>query len=267
MTDIADIQSDVPLVVGGRVIGLRVIAPQRSGEATTFPLVDGHCDVTAITNATAEVESRQSFDPWGNQLSGPSLEMGYLGAWERPTDPATSLIQMGARSYDPALGSFASEDPVLGHLGIGVSVNRYPYVWDNPLNRYDLKGRDVCILGACAGEAATDIGHASSSLWEHLNPHENMPTGLEDAEDLKRRAPEFVKAVKGFFSELNQNLTEAERMRAAINYALGQASCEFAQQSPEEGPPGEILGTGAEAWCLSSKYLGAAEIGSDLGSR
>ena len=34
----------------------------------------------AVTNGAAEVESRQSFDPWGSQLSGPSLEMGYLGA-------------------------------------------------------------------------------------------------------------------------------------------------------------------------------------------
>jgi RHS repeat-associated protein len=116
------------------------LVEQRSGEVTAFPLVDGHGDVTALTNASAEVESRQSFDPWGDQLSGPSLEMGYLGARERPSDPTSGLIQMGARSYDPSLGSFASEDPVLGHQGIGVSVNRYPYVWDNPLNRYDLNG-------------------------------------------------------------------------------------------------------------------------------
>ena len=43
---------------------------------------------------------------------------GDLGAWERPSDPTSTLIQMGARSYDPALGAFASEDSVLGHLGI-----------------------------------------------------------------------------------------------------------------------------------------------------
>jgi hypothetical protein len=117
------------------------------------------------------------------------------------------------------------------------------------------------------GACASGVGNAAQSVWEGLNNHENMPTAPEDVEDLKRRAPEFVKAVKGFLSELNHNFTEAEKMRAAINYALGQASCEFAQQSPQEGPPGEVLGTGAEAWCLASKYSGAAELGSDLGSR
>ena len=143
------------------VQGPRGLVEQRSGEATSFPLLDAHGDVTAIANGTGEVESRQSFDPWGNQLSGPSIEMGYLGAWERPSDPTSGLIQMGARSYAPSLGSFASEDPVLGHLGIGVSANRYPYVFDNPLNRWDLNGRDgflelpgapICLLSCSPSE-------------------------------------------------------------------------------------------------------------------
>ena len=148
------------------VQGPRGLVEQRSGEATSFPLLDGHGDVTAIASGGGEVESRQSFDPWGNQLSGPSLEMGYLGAWERPSDSTNGLIQMGARSYDPALGMFASEDPVLGHLGVGISANRYPYVWDNPVNRRDLNGRDVCVFGACAEDAAEDIEGAASDTWE-----------------------------------------------------------------------------------------------------
>lgn len=70
--------------------------------------------------------------------------MGYLGAYERPTDPATGLIQMGARSYSPGLGRFMTEDPVAGHMGNGLSADRYPYALDNPLNLYDLNGRDTC---------------------------------------------------------------------------------------------------------------------------
>lgn len=136
--------------------------------------------MTTIGSGTGEVESRQSFDPWGNQLTGPSLEMGYLGAWERPSDPASGMIQMGARSYVPALGSFASEDPVLGHLGIGVSSNRYPYAWDNPVNRRDLSGRDVhtnlpgspiCVLNCSPSEPheiserARDFAKSPAAEW------------------------------------------------------------------------------------------------------
>src|SRR5260221_11164832 len=73
--------------------------------------------------------------------------MDFLGGQERQTDPETSLIQMGARSYAPELGVFLSKDPVLGAIGIGISVNRYPYVWDNPLALFDLYGRFPSLSG------------------------------------------------------------------------------------------------------------------------
>lgn len=87
------------------VQGAGGLVEQRSGEATSYPLADSHGAITAITEPTGTVESRQIYDPWGVQLSGPSLEMGYLGAWERRADPTTGLIQMGARSYSPSLGT------------------------------------------------------------------------------------------------------------------------------------------------------------------
>ncbi|MET0558903.1 MAG: hypothetical protein ABW065_09575, partial [Solirubrobacterales bacterium] len=80
----------------------------------------------------------------------------------------------------PALGRFLSEDPVYGHLGIGASVDRYLYVWDNPLNRYDLNGRDVCapdfLGGGCLG--SDDIVRAGEGLEEGLN---TARQGVENA--------------------------------------------------------------------------------------
>jgi len=189
------------------VQGSRGLVEQRSGEATNFPLIDGHGDVTAIAGAGAEVESRQSYDPWGHQLSGPSLEMGYLGAWERPNDSASGLIQMGARSYDPAVGSFTSEDPVLGHLGVGVSVNHYPYVWDNPLNRFDLNGRDlalpgapICILGCSPSEPGEVAERAEDFIKEvgHAISHFHIGGGSEECE--KR----FIASTSPFFPCLEE---------------------------------------------------------------
>jgi RHS repeat-associated protein len=127
------------------------LVEQRAGEARSFPLRDAHGDITTLADGEGEVASRQTYDPWGAQLTGPSLEMGWLGAQQRRGDVATGLVQMGARPYSPALGSLISEDPVLGHVGIGMTIDRYLYALSNPLNRYDLNGRDVCLFGGCVG--------------------------------------------------------------------------------------------------------------------
>jgi RHS repeat-associated protein len=157
------------------VQGAHGLVEQRTGEATSYPLADAHGDITAITGPAGGIESRQEYGPWGDQLSGPSLEMGYLGAWERPTDPSPGLIQMGARTYDPSLGSFASEDPVLGLLGLGESVDRYPYVRDNPLGALDLNGREFCVPtpwgGACPGEG---LEAAANDVWNSTAPTRHL---------------------------------------------------------------------------------------------
>jgi RHS repeat-associated protein len=204
--------------------GPRGLVEQRSSEATSFPLVDEHGDVTAITDSTAAVESRQNFDPWGSQLSGPSLEMGYLGAWERPNDSASGLIQMGARSYDPALGSFVSEDPVLGHLGIGVSSNRYPYAWDNPVNRYDLGGRDV--LPSLPGTPVCLLGCSPSE------PHE-----------IAERAQDFAKSDFGeWFGARGDEIVRAfECIAERVVLQPGPVGCQEAaeQWKPDPDAPDE----------------------------
>jgi len=161
------------------VQGAHGLIEQRSGETTSYPLRDAHGDVTAIANEVGEVTSRQSYDPWGAQLSGPSIEMGYLGAQQRRFDPTSGLIQMGARSYGSTLGSFMSEDPVLGQIGLGATSNRYPYVWDNPLGLYDLDGRFPSpgdIAGA-VGDAANDTWNVGKELVTH--PGESATNAVE----------------------------------------------------------------------------------------
>ncbi len=170
------------------VQGAHGLIEQRSGEATSYPLADAHGDITTVTGPSGAVESRQTYNPWGVQLSGPSLEMGFLGSQERPTDPTTGLIQMGARSYNSDLGVFASEDPVAGRMGVGASVNRYLYVLNNPLNYYDLNGRETCVstplgdvcpvkeaedIGGGAEQVGNAIGAAAGSAWNFTEPGRN----------------------------------------------------------------------------------------------
>jgi hypothetical protein len=48
---------------------------------------------------------------------------------------------MGVREYDPALGRFVSADPLRGDAINPQARNRYTYVGNNPINRYDLDGK------------------------------------------------------------------------------------------------------------------------------
>jgi RHS repeat-associated protein len=116
------------------VQGPEGLVEQRSGEATSFPLRDAHGDITTLADGEGEVASRQIFDPWGDQLAGPSLEMGWLGAQQRRTDTATGLVQMGIRSYDPRLGRFLTEDPIAVTVGLGQLADRYSYAANTPPN-------------------------------------------------------------------------------------------------------------------------------------
>ena len=141
------------------VQGSAGLVEQRTGEATSFPLQDAHGDITTIVNAESGIASRQTYDSWGATLSGPPLEMGFLGAYQRRTDLTTGLTQMGVRPYASTLGAFVDEDPILGHLGVGITLNRYQYAGANPLLYFDLYGQDFLDAGGV-------IGNVGSWAWD-----------------------------------------------------------------------------------------------------
>lgn len=110
-------------------------------------------------------------------------------------------MQMGARPCDPALGQFLEEDPVLGAKGFGQSANRYAYVWNNPLNRYDLTGLfldglipdrictpNITVIRGCVGEEGVEacvgvptVAEACADEEDALNAARNLDDFVKDA--------------------------------------------------------------------------------------
>jgi hypothetical protein len=140
-----------------------------------------------------------------------------------------------------------TEDPVLGHLGVGTSFNRYAYAWDNPLNLYDLDGLDVCVPtpfgDACAEDAAKDVGNAAGnaagaagsaaeSAWNWTQPGRRWVT---------ERAQDFVKGNAGKW--IDARAEELERTFACIAERVvqqpGPVGCqeEAEQWKPEPEAP------------------------------
>ncbi|UCD45064.1 MAG: RHS repeat-associated core domain-containing protein [Candidatus Bathyarchaeota archaeon] len=80
----------------------------------------------------------RDYEPFGPDYGGSgSEEYKYTGKREDPS----GLYYFGARYYDPGMGRFITEDPVLGEFSDPQSLNRYVYCM-NTLHKYvDVDGR------------------------------------------------------------------------------------------------------------------------------
>lgn len=156
LTDLPILDTNASGTARSFVAGTSGLIEERTGTATTYPLADAHGDVTAITNQSGGVASRNTYDPWGTRLTGTARQMGFLGAQQRRADPTHGLLQMGIRQYEPGLGKFLSEDPLIAALGRGQLANRYGYAAGIPLVVYDLDGR----------AALGPLGAAIDTVWD-----------------------------------------------------------------------------------------------------
>lgn len=139
-----------------------LLAEQVVGGATTFPLYDPQGNVWAWTDSSGAVNATQSYDEFGNPQTVVSLptgqaRYGWLGKYERQTDPVSGLVLMGARVYDATLGRFLSTDPVAGG-----SCNAYDYTCQDPINALDLSGDSIWSL---IKTAVGIVYHAANYAW------------------------------------------------------------------------------------------------------
>ncbi|GLZ30163.1 hypothetical protein Lesp02_23530 [Lentzea sp. NBRC 105346] len=158
-------------------------ATQNGGSARVWQTLHG--DIGMLANAaTGAVQHTSVYDAFGNATKTGTAPVP-LGFQSMLTD--SGLVDMGARSYDPATGRFTTVDDVVGDLTSPVTLNRYTYANADPLNYFDPDGHwslpswnDVTSFvkqaadwvgdrldeaGSAIGEAATQAGSAVSEAW------------------------------------------------------------------------------------------------------
>lgn len=119
--------------IGGELAGV-----QESVSGTSLRVTNLHGDVVAkasLTPSETKLLATYRSDEFGNPVAGSAGRFGWLGGKQRRTELASGVIQMGARSYVPALGRFLTPDPILGG-----SANTYDYANQDPINNLDLAG-------------------------------------------------------------------------------------------------------------------------------
>ena len=119
-------------------LGGGVGAIEESSGEVTLQLTNMHGDVVAtadIDPEAKELTSTHAFDEFGTPLQEETPKFGWLGGQGRRTEFPSGVIQMGVRSYVPAMGRFLSPDPVPGG-----SANAYDYANADPVNDFDISG-------------------------------------------------------------------------------------------------------------------------------
>ncbi len=112
---------------------------------------DQQANVVATTNAAGTVRQRWEYDAfgWRSRYAGSGAddtERGYTG--HEHLD-AVELTHMNGRVQDPELGRFISADPFVQAPYHSQSLNRYSYVWNNPMTLVDPSGFCAEDEGAC----------------------------------------------------------------------------------------------------------------------
>ena len=82
------------------------------------------------------------YRPYGEDRdTGSSLntDRKFTGQTE---DETAGLYWYASRAYDPAIGRFVSPDPIVPAPGNPQALNRYSYVYNNPLKYVDPSGHD-----------------------------------------------------------------------------------------------------------------------------
>ncbi|HRI72739.1 MAG TPA: RHS repeat-associated core domain-containing protein, partial [Polyangium sp.] len=103
--------------------------------------------IDVVTKEDGSIDERRSYDAFGARRNpewgdpgGPAPSNTTRGFTGHEEDDEFGLVNMKGRIFDPHLGRFTTTDPVIADIWDGQSLNRYAYVFNNPLAFVDPTG-------------------------------------------------------------------------------------------------------------------------------
>lgn len=144
----------------------------RTGTQVAHAATNTHGDLIAWRATNNALVTSTLYDPFGQPTTaagtgtgpGANLPLGYES---HLTLPGSGLVDLGSRAYNPATGTFTSQDTVVGDLSQPVGLNRYTYAFASPLNYTDPSGYWPDFLD----DAASAVSNAASNLASTVSSH------------------------------------------------------------------------------------------------
>jgi len=182
-----------------------------------------------LTDDSGNVTDTFTWDAWGNLLGRTGTTPCNYGLHGEYIDPATNLIYLRARWYNPEIGRFMSMDEWEGVNEEPASLHKYVFVKDNPVNMTDPSG-NFSIM-----EAGISIGIVGILSTMPVN----LWAGNSKEDKIKELIQYFYDASKetGIDIDVLGSLAWSE----SANYALGYWD---SKAKPDVG----IMQINAEVW-------------------
>jgi RHS repeat-associated protein len=131
---------------GAQLIAMRVLTGTTGN--TLYYLHSDHLGSTSVTTSdTGAVLARQWYHPFGTvRASSGALPTDITFTGQRSESGLGSLMYFRARFYSPLIGRFLSADSIVPGAGNPQSLNRYSFVYNNPVKYVDPSGHFPWLL-------------------------------------------------------------------------------------------------------------------------
>jgi len=183
------------------VHGLGLIGQEQQGQYLSYHF-DFRGSTVALTDETGQVTERFQYSPYGLLRSGEGSTTPFLynGMYGVITD-ASGLYYMRARYYHREIRRFVNQDILLGNIANGPTLNRYGFVYGNPVSYVDPEGH----LGIISGIA---LGLGIWAIAEIVIPTLFPPdVEFESGEAIPSSLPDIVSGVASAAKTVGKTVT------------------------------------------------------------
>src|SRR5207249_6320432 len=169
-------------------LGSQNVSQEKSGTVSHL-MPDGRGSTRLLTGSTGAISDRYTYDAYGlpldfqpGVLNLPRTTMLYAG---EQLDPTLRQYYLRARYYNPTVGRFGAIDQVDGAPNDPLSLHKYAYTQNNPVNLRDPSGNESLIdlsfavsiqfklqmgyfagVGYLGSKLGTEALNANKSIWQ-----------------------------------------------------------------------------------------------------